>query len=103
MPEAVDRNPNLDACVKALDTMARLAERTNSPFMSASVAHVRLVLDALADYRARRATGGPPPPFTHSWRNVDSRPETAPASSGVCPVGCPRLCGRCTQLAKESR
>jgi hypothetical protein len=95
VPEAVDRNPDLDEAVATLRNIADAGEfvYTND---------LRLVLDALAEYRARRATGGPAPANTHSWGNVASTPETAPGVGGVCPVGCRQLCGRCTALAKET-
>jgi hypothetical protein len=101
MPEAVDTNPDLDAAMAQLDRDWSRDTKALRAAVLVQAGDLRLVLDSLADYRARRATGGPPPPFTHSWRNADSRPETAPAASGVCPVGCPRLCGRCTQIAQE--
>jgi hypothetical protein len=96
--EAVDTNPDLDAAVEAI--------RNYLEFGPGAYEYddddLRTVLDALAEYRARRATGGPAPANTHSWGNVASTPETAPGVGGVCPVGCRQLCGHCTALAKET-
>ena len=77
MPEAVDRNPDLDAAVAAL--VERLGDSFVAGLRVVAVrdADLRLVLNALADYRARRATGGPAPANTPVWVNG--------ASSGPAP------------------
>jgi hypothetical protein len=99
--EAVDHNPALDLAVARIEA-SLVAMGPAFDVAPVYQADCRLVLNALADYRARRATGGPAPANTHSWGNVASTPETAPGVGGVCPVGCQQLCGRCTALAKET-